>query len=104
MVSDSLLIHLKGRRRRVRLARQLGYGARVRHFHQVLLIAHRVGERLVLGGERDTIFGPKRVAATARAYGTQARMFDMAHDMMLEPGWPAVAAHIGDWLDARALP
>ncbi len=59
---------------------------------------------LVLGGERDTIFGPKRVAATARAYGTQARMFDMAHDMMLEPGWPALATHIGDWLDERALP
>jgi hypothetical protein len=27
----------------------------------------------------------------------------MGHNMMLEPGWPAVAQRIDDWLVARGL-
>ena len=53
-------------------------------------------EVLVLGGERDTIFPPPEVHATAKAYGTTAVMFDGAHDLMLEPVWPEVAEHIVD--------
>jgi pimeloyl-ACP methyl ester carboxylesterase len=54
---------------------------------------------LVLGAERDTVFTVPQVQATAAAYGTQATIFpDMAHDMMLEPGWAAVADHILGWL------
>ena len=54
---------------------------------------------LVLGAQHDTIFSPHQVEATARAYGTRAEMFaDMAHDMMLEPGWRLVAARILGWL------
>lgn len=57
---------------------------------------------LVIGAGQDTIFLPAQVAETARAYGTEPVMFpDMAHDMMLEPGWEAVADHIMAWLEAR---
>lgn len=59
---------------------------------------------LVLGGERDGCFTHEEVHATARAYGTQAQLFpEMGHNMMLEPGWSAVAKRIDDWLSARAL-
>jgi len=59
---------------------------------------------LVLGGARDTIISPKEVEATARAYNTQPEIFaDMAHDMMLEPGWQAVAERILVWLREREL-
>ncbi len=58
---------------------------------------------LVLGATRDMIISQKDVVATARAYGTQAEFFDLAHDMMLEAGWQAVADRILDWLDERSL-
>jgi len=59
---------------------------------------------LVLGGGADTVFHPNEIEATARAYGTQATLFpDMAHDMMLEPGWPSVAQTMRTWLNARGL-
>jgi hypothetical protein len=53
---------------------------------------------LVLGADRDTFFTRGEVEATARAYGTEATFFPMAHNMMLEDGWPAVADHILGWL------
>lgn len=54
---------------------------------------------LVLGAELDGFFTPREVAATARAYGTQAVMFPgMGHNMMLERGWEAVADRIDRWL------
>jgi pimeloyl-ACP methyl ester carboxylesterase len=57
---------------------------------------------LVLGAANDAIFTPAEVKATARAYHTQATIFpNMAHDMMLEPGWPAVAEAIAGWLEQR---
>lgn len=57
---------------------------------------------LVLGAERDGVISVKDVQATARAYDTDAEFFpDMGHDMMLEPGWYAVAARIHSWLGAR---
>ncbi len=59
---------------------------------------------LVLGGAQDGLFPPAEVEATARACGVQATVFpDMGHDLMLEPGWPQVAAHIAAWLEARGL-
>jgi pimeloyl-ACP methyl ester carboxylesterase len=54
---------------------------------------------LVLGAERDTFFTRKEVEATARAYRTEATLFPMAHNMMLEDGWEDVADHIVRWLD-----
>lgn len=54
---------------------------------------------LVLGAGLDRNITVEEVHATARAYGTDAHIFPgMAHDMMLEPQWPAVAEHICAWL------
>jgi pimeloyl-ACP methyl ester carboxylesterase len=59
---------------------------------------------LVPGAEYDGICTPKEVRATARAYRTEAEIFpDMGHDMMLEPGWAAVAERIHSWLGTRDL-
>ncbi|MBC2715019.1 MAG: alpha/beta hydrolase [Desulfobacteraceae bacterium] len=50
---------------------------------------------LVLGAENDTIFSVKEIKSTAKAYGTEAVIFDnMAHDMMLEENWKDVANYI----------
>ena len=49
----------------------------------------------VLGGGRDTVFPPPVVQSTAQTYGVDAIMFDdIAHDMMLDAGWQAVAERI----------
>lgn len=59
---------------------------------------------LVLGGALDTIFHPHEIEATARAYGTHATLFpNMAHDMMLEPGWESVTQTMRTWLNERGL-
>ena len=50
---------------------------------------------LALGTERDACFSKDEIRETARAYGTEAVFFpDMGHNMMLEPGWQAVAETI----------
>ncbi len=59
---------------------------------------------LVLGADRDGFFAPHAIRATALAYGAPVEIFpDMAHAMMLEPGWEAVAGAIARWapLDGR---
>ena len=54
---------------------------------------------LVLRAANDTLFHSYEIAATARAYNTQAVIFpDMAHDMMLEANLQAVADRIIGWL------
>ena len=59
---------------------------------------------LVLGAERDAVFGVDEVEATARAYNTKAELFKgMAHDMMLELGWQSVAERIVGWLREQKL-
>ena len=59
---------------------------------------------LVLGATDDGAFTQDEVHATARAYDTDAQFFpDMGHDMMLEPGWQAVAERIVQWLGHRGL-
>lgn len=58
---------------------------------------------LILDGERDAVLA-REVEATARAYHTQAEIFpDMGHDMMLEPGWAAVAERIDLWLTGHGF-
>jgi pimeloyl-ACP methyl ester carboxylesterase len=55
---------------------------------------------LVLGAEKDLLFPPDQVHATAWAFGTDATFFpDMGHSMMLQPGWESVARHIDGWVD-----
>ena len=60
---------------------------------------------LVLGALEDRMaVTPNEVRATARAYRTEPKIFPgMGHNMMLEPGWEAVATHIDSWLTARGL-
>jgi pimeloyl-ACP methyl ester carboxylesterase len=58
---------------------------------------------LVLGAEQDACITRAEVDATARADGTDAEFFDVGHDMMLEPGWAAVAERICAWLGERGL-
>jgi pimeloyl-ACP methyl ester carboxylesterase len=59
---------------------------------------------LVLGAANDAFFSSGEIEATARAYSTQAEIFpDMAHDMMLETGWQAVADRILGWLSEQGL-
>jgi pimeloyl-ACP methyl ester carboxylesterase len=59
---------------------------------------------LVLGADEDGAHTRSEILATARAYDTEAEFFpDMGHNMMLEPGWAAVAQRIDSWLSARGL-
>lgn len=59
---------------------------------------------LVLGADDDGAVTQKEVRATARAYRTEAEFFSrMGHNMMLEPGWVAVAERIHTWLGAQCL-
>jgi pimeloyl-ACP methyl ester carboxylesterase len=59
---------------------------------------------LVLGAVNDKAISVHEVEATARAYGVQAEIFpDMAHNMMLEAGWQAVADRILTWLEGQGL-
>ena len=59
---------------------------------------------LVLGADDDRAHTRKEIRATARAYRTEAEFFPgMGHDMMLEPGWAAVAERIHTWLGTHGL-
>jgi pimeloyl-ACP methyl ester carboxylesterase len=59
---------------------------------------------LILGAYDDGAHTRKEVCATARAYGTEAEFFpNMGHNMMLEPGWDAVAQRIDTWLSTQGL-
>jgi pimeloyl-ACP methyl ester carboxylesterase len=54
---------------------------------------------LVLGAQLDAVFSIAENGRTARAYGTEAIIFEgMGHDMMLEPGWDGAAGTIAEWL------
>jgi pimeloyl-ACP methyl ester carboxylesterase len=59
---------------------------------------------LVMGASQDGAVTPAEVRATARAYRTDPVFFDgMGHDMMLEPGWMAVAERLENWLLSRGF-
>ena len=59
---------------------------------------------LVMGAANDAVFPQREVITTAQTYGARAEIFpDMAHDMMLEPGWQSVADRILAWLAERDL-
>ena len=59
---------------------------------------------LVLAAENDNVFTVAEEEKTAQAYGTTAVIFpNMAHDMMLEPGWQQVADHMIGWLKTLNL-
>jgi len=63
-----------------------------------------VAEVAVLGAELDGFFTPGEIQGTTRAYRTEAELFPrMGHNMMLEPGWRAVAERIDAWLGTIGL-
>jgi pimeloyl-ACP methyl ester carboxylesterase len=57
---------------------------------------------VVIGGARDVAISASESKRTARAYNTEAKIFDIAHDMMLEPNWEEVAQYILDELSRTA--
>jgi hypothetical protein len=67
-------------------------------------IASSVGvPTLVLGAHHDAFFTQAMIEETARLHGVPATFFpEMAHVMMLEPGWLDVAVHLCNWLDQHA--
>jgi pimeloyl-ACP methyl ester carboxylesterase len=67
---------------------------------QYFWIASSVGvPALVLGAEKDAFFTTSMIDEAARFHGITPRIFpNMAHLMMLEPGWKDVATHIHAWL------
>ena len=59
---------------------------------------------LALGAQLDAVNTLAEMTATAKAYGLDAEVFpDMGHNMMLEPGWAAVAERIHTWLSGQGL-
>ena len=52
---------------------------------------------LVLGARYDGIITVDEVQRTARRYGTEAEIFDMGHQMMLDVGWEGVADRVAAW-------
>ncbi len=59
---------------------------------------------LVIGAAKDRIFTAAEQQKTARAYNTEAILYpQVAHDIMLEPGWESVADRILNWLNTRNL-
>jgi pimeloyl-ACP methyl ester carboxylesterase len=56
----------------------------------------------VIGAADDAVVVDHEIRATARAYGTEAIVFDnVAHDMMLDPSWRIVADSMIEKLDAQ---
>jgi pimeloyl-ACP methyl ester carboxylesterase len=56
----------------------------------------------VMGAADDAVVADHEIRATARAYGTEAIVFDnVAHDMMLDPSWRIVADSMIEKLDAQ---
>jgi pimeloyl-ACP methyl ester carboxylesterase len=54
---------------------------------------------LVVAGESDRTFTVGEARATAKAYGADLTVFpELAHDLMLGPGWQLVAGRIDGWL------
>lgn len=61
---------------------------------------HITSPVLVMGGEHDGSVTRDEMRATALAYRTEEEVFPgMGHNMMLEPGWAAVAERIHSWLE-----
>jgi alpha-beta hydrolase superfamily lysophospholipase len=59
---------------------------------------------LLIGAMNDTIFSPRQMEATAKAYHTSAKMLsNTAHDIMLEDHWQNAAEIILNWLKGRKL-
>lgn len=64
----------------------------------------RAPPMLVIGAQNDALFSIAEVKQTAQVYDADLHLqSDMAHAVMLEPGWEGVAQRIIDWLVDRRL-
>ena len=55
-----------------------------------------------LGAEDDAIFSPAEIRRTGLGYGAETEIVPgIAHDMMLDTRWEAVAERIAQWLDEQ---
>lgn len=72
---------------------------------QYLWIRSSIGlPALVAGAANDAFFFAHAIEEAARFHGVQPKVFaQMAHAMMLEPGWEAVAEHVHAWLEERIM-
>lgn len=72
---------------------------------QQLWIREAVGlPALVAGAGNDAFFTAAMVEEAARFHCVDAKIFDgMAHAMMLEPEWEAVAGHVHAWLEEHMI-
>ncbi len=53
----------------------------------------------VIGAENDAVLSVKNVLQTAKVYNTKAIIIpNIAHDLMLDTNWEAVAKSIQNWL------
>jgi len=92
--------------RTVRLRGHEQSGERIWHrIHHYVEDVHRAAERfaeppvLVLGASDDAIISVNDVRRTARAYDTQAELFEgTGHDMTLGTGWERVADRVDAWV------
>ncbi len=68
----------------------------------------RIRERgtpmLILGGAADRVFPAREVAGLGDLYSADVTILpDLAHDIMLEPGWQTAADHIIRWLTENGI-
>ena len=69
-----------------------------------LVRTRRVTTPILVVEGADVSWGPRPARENARAYHTEPEFFpNMGHNMMLEPGWQAVAGGIDGWLVAQGL-
>lgn len=57
---------------------------------------------MVVGGERDTIFGPETQQWTAERYGCECKIVpDAPHNLMMSKHWQVAANHFLNWLQVN---
>lgn len=60
---------------------------------------------LVISGGRDRIVPPATAARTARLLGTSVHLYrGLGHNLLLEPGWQDVLAHVLSWVAGQTAP
>ena len=92
------------RRHLVRMQRESSLALADLAWPQHLWIAPSVGlPALVLGAGRDAFFPQAMIDEAAQFHRVKPIIFaEMAHAMMLEPGWRGVAEAIREWLESGA--
>ena len=100
LFSQSVTEH-DARRHLVRMQRESNRALADLAWPQHLWISPSVGvPTQVIGAARDAFFPQAMIEEAARFHGVRPVVFeDMAHAMMLEPGWRAVAECIRNWLE-----